>query len=366
MAGRKPKPTAVKELEGNPGKRKLNKKEPKPEKGMPECPEWLMPEVLQAHWNGDESSKKYLSKLEDSSRFLMFLLNNAIELANLEKGLVTLKESLANADRFFEMMDAIIEGTMKERNLHFSRNIHMEHLNVMCDTMKLRTIFLNVLSNSIKYTPSGGCISLNLEEIPSDKEGYALYKSVISDTGIGMPVVKKLVELMGGSITVESTLGKGTSVTVILPHRIVERDELLKLTKLQSDIPIKMIEDKRILLAEDNDLNAEIAMMILSDIGFICEHVIDGTEAVAAIENKPEGYYDLILMDIQMPILDGYKATRIIRQIEGEKSQIPILAMTANVMEEDKRMALAAGMNGHIAKPIDVDRLMDVLFSVIE
>ena len=181
-----------------------------------------------------------------------------------------------------------------------------------------------------------------------------------------MSVVKKLVDLMGGRIAVESRLGKGTSVTVIIPHRIVEREELLGLTKAKSDIPRKIIENKRILLAEDNDLNAEIAVMILSDVGFICELVVDGTEAVAAIENKPVGYYDLVLMDIQMPIMDGYKATRMIRQLKGEKSRIPIFAMTANVLEEDKRMALAAGMNGHIAKPIDIDKLMDALFSVME
>ena len=353
-------------------------------------------ELLQTHWNGDETSKKYLSKLMDSSRFLMFLLNNAIELASLEKGIGTLKESLANADRFYEMMDAVTEGAMKERNLHFSRKIHIEHSNVMCDTMKLRIIYLNLLSNSMKYTPSGGSIHWDLEEIPSNREGYALYKTVIADTGIGispdflphifedfsreknttvsgvlgaglgMSVVKKLVDLMGGRIAVESRLGKGTSVTVIIPHRIVEREELLGLTKAKSDIPRKIIENKRILLAEDNDLNAEIAVMILSDVGFICELVVDGTEAVAAIENKPVGYYDLVLMDIQMPIMDGYKATRMIRQLKGEKSRIPIFAMTANVLEEDKRMALAAGMNGHIAKPIDIDKLMDALFSVME
>lgn len=352
-------------------------------------------EVLQNHWNGDEASKRYLSKLVDSSRFLMFLLNNAIELASLERGMGTVKESLANTDRFHEMIDSVMESAMNERKLHFSRSIHIEHPNVMCDQMKLRIVFLNLLSNSIKYTPTGGSIRWDVEEMPSDRDGYALFKTVISDTGIGisedflphifeqfsrernttisgvlgaglgMSVVKKLVELMGGNITVESKLGEGTSVTVILPHRIVERDELLRLTKAQSDKPQKVMKGKRVLLAEDNDLNAEIALMILSDVGFVCERVADGTEVVAAIENKPEGYYDIVLMDIQMPIMDGYKATRIIRQLDGKKSQIPILAMTANVLEEDKRMAFASGMNGHIAKPIDIDKLMDALFGVL-
>lgn len=353
-------------------------------------------ELLQAHWNGDEESKRYLSKIMDSSRFLMFLLNNAIELASLDKGLGTVKESLGNALRFHDMIDAVMENSIKERNLHFTRTVNIVHQNVMCDVSKLRVIFLNLLSNAIKYTPSGGSIRSELEELPSDREGYALFRTVIADTGIGinpeflphifeefsreknstvsgvlgaglgMPVVKKLVDLMGGTITIESSLGKGTSVTVILPHRIVEREELLGLTKLQRDISRKPVAGKRILLAEDNDLNAEIAVMILSDEGFICERVADGTEAVAAMENKPEDYYDLVLMDIQMPIMDGYKATRMIRQLEGKKSKIPILAITANVMEDDKRMALAAGMNGHIAKPINIDALLDALFCVLE
>lgn len=325
----------------------------------------------------------------------MFLLNNAIELSSLENGGEILKESLANAKRFNNMLDSIIEGALKERNIKFTRTVNIIHNDVMCDSMKLRIIFLNLLTNSIKYTPIGGSIQMDLEEIPSDKEGYAIYKTVVSDTGIGisseflphifenfsraenssmsgiygaglgMPVAKKLVELMGGSITVESVLGKGTSVTVKIPHRIVEREELFSLTEKVNDFDSKLIEGKRILLAEDNELNAEIAIMILSDAGFICEHVADGTEAVAVVENKPEGYYDLILMDIQMPIMDGYKATRIIRQLEGRKSQIPIVAITANALEEDKRMARAAGMNGHIAKPIDISKLLDTLFEIL-
>ena len=352
-------------------------------------------ELLQSHFDGSESTKKYLSKLMDSSKFLMFLLNNAIELASLESGGEILKESLANAKRFNDMLDAVIENSVRERNIHFSRTVNIEHNNVMCDTMKLRIIFLNLLSNSIKYTPMGGSIRMDLEELPSERQGYALFKTVVSDTGIGispvflphifenfsrekntsmsgifgaglgMPVVKKLVELMGGSIFVESTVGKGTAVTVIIPHRIVEREELYGLTKGANTIDCKLIEGKRVLLAEDNELNAEIAIMILSDAGFLCDHVVDGTEAVAAIEKQPEDYYDLVLMDIQMPLMDGYKATRIIRQLEGKKSQIPILAITANALEEDKRMALAAGMNGHIAKPIDVSNLLDTLFGIL-
>lgn len=353
-------------------------------------------ELIETHWDDRVSAKKYLAKLMDSSKFLMFLLNNAIELASLESGKEKIKESLANAESFNDMLDAIIEKAMQERNLHFSRTVNVEHTNVMCDSMKLRVVFLNILSNSLKYTPTGGSISMELEEIPSGREGFALFRTVISDTGIGispeflphifenfsreqntsksgvlgaglgMPVVKKLVELMGGSIFVESELGKGTKVTVNIPHRIVERDELLRLTKGKNTIERKLIEGKRILLAEDNELNAEISMMILSDVGFTVERVADGTEAVSAVEKNPDDYYDLVLMDIQMPLMDGYKATNLIRQLDGKKSQIPILALSANALEEDKRMSLAAGMNGHISKPVDVSKLCDAIFRVLK
>ena len=353
-------------------------------------------ELIETHWDDRVSAKKYLAKLMDSSKFLMFLLNNAIELASLESGKEKIKESLANAESFNDMLDAIIEKAMQERNLHFSRTVNVEHTNVMCDSMKLRVVFLNILSNSLKYTPTGGSISMELEEIPSGREGFALFRTVISDTGIGispeflphifenfsreqntsksgvlgaglgMPVAKKLVELMGGSIFVESELGKGTKVTVNIPHRIVERDELLRLTKGKNTIERKLIEGKRILLAEDNELNAEISMMILSDVGFTVERVADGTEAVSAVEKNPDDYYDLVLMDIQMPLMDGYKATNLIRQLDGKKSQIPILALSANALEEDKRMSLAAGMNGHISKPVDVSKLCDAIFRVLK
>lgn len=351
-------------------------------------------ELMQSHWEDKQVAEEYLRKLMDSSKFLLFLLNNAIELASLENGNETVKESLWNANRFNDMLDSIIENSIHEKNIHFSRTINIEHNDVMCDAMKLRIIFLNLLSNAIKYTPSGGSISMNLEELPSDKEGYVVFKTVITDngigispefmphifenfsrerntslsgihgTGLGMSVVKKLIDLMGGSISIESSLGKGTTVTVNLLHKIANRDELIQFTE-ESAIDSKLIDGKRILLVEDNELNAEIALVILSDAGFTCEHVMDGAAAFSAIVDHPLGYYDLVLMDIQMPIMDGYQTTQKIRNLKNEKSKIPIIAMTANALEEDRRAALAAGMNDHIAKPIDITKLMDTLFRIL-
>ena len=349
-------------------------------------------ELMDSHWDERDTARNYLSKLMDSSKFLLFFLNNAIELASFEKNDDVLKESLWNAQRFNDMLDSIIENAVLEKNIKFSHSVNIEHNDVMCDASKLRLVFLNLLSNAIKYTPTGGSVSMLLEELPSKKSGYAQFRTVITDTGIGispdylphifenfsrekkttlsgihgtglgMPVVKKLLDLMGGTITVESTVGKGTTVTVLLSHRIVSREELVKYADNRKNIDSRMIIGKRVLLAEDNELNAEIAMIILSDAGFVVEHVFDGAEAVEAIKTHPSDYYNLVLMDIQMPVMDGYKATCLIRMLDDERSKIPIVAMTANALEEDKRAAYAAGMNGHIAKPIDISKLMETVF----
>lgn len=353
-------------------------------------------ELMESHWDDEDATKKYLKKLMDSSNFLMFLLNNAIELASFENGVEKLKESVWNATRFNDMLDAIIEGLVQEKNLHFSRKIEIEHNNIMCDATKLRIIFLNLLSNAIKYTPSGGSVSMKLEERPSDREGYALFRTVVSDTGIGispdflphiyenfsrekntslsgihgtglgMPLVKRMVDLMGGSISVESSPGNGTTVTVTIPHKLVSIEEMVTVSEGKMNTESKVVEGKKILLVEDNDFNAEIAEMILSDAGFLCERVVDGATAVEAVEKHAADYYDLVLMDIQMPVMDGYQATYMIRKMEGKKSRIPIVAMTANSLEEDKRAALAAGMNDHIAKPIDISKLLDTLFRILK
>ena len=177
-----------------------------------------------------------------------------------------------------------------------------------------------------------------------------------------MAVVKQLVDRMGGSIRVDSRPGEGTTVTVILEHRVAEGEERSGAGRESGG---GQLRGKRILLVEDNGLNAEIAMAILSDAGLAYEHVADGAQAVAAVEAHPAGYYDLALMDIQMPVMDGYRATREIRGLAGGRSAIPIVAMTANALPEDRRAAMDAGMNGHIAKPIEIPKLMDALYRLL-
>ena len=235
---------------------------------------------------------------------------------------------------------------------------------------------------------------MTVTEVPSDKEGCCCYRTVIEDTGIGisqeflphifdefareknstesgiagtglgMGITKKMIDLMEGTISIESELGKGTKVTVCLPHRIAAEPEVLPDAEPQkaASYDASVFAGKRILLAEDNALNAEIAVTILEEAGFTVEHAGDGAACVDMLERREAGYYDLILMDIQMPNMDGYQATEVIRNMAvPEKASIPIIAMTANAFEEDRKAAFAAGMNGHIAKPIDLDKLFAAL-----
>lgn len=354
-------------------------------------------ELLEKHLDDKELSKKYIKNIQTSNDFLLSLINNVLEMARIESGKTTLDETYCNAYVFNDSLYSLFDSQMKEKGIEFTRYADVEHANVICDETKLREIFLNILSNALKYTPSGGKVSMRLTEMASDKPGYVMYRTEIEDTGIGMseeflmqifeeftrerssteskvngtglgmPIVKKLVDLMGGTIEVESKIGKGTKFTVILPHRIAENGDEAHLAEKVCAYDDGHFRGKRILLAEDNELNAEIAMTILEEAGFEVEHASDGIICVDMMEKAEAGYYDLILMDIQMPNMDGYKATQTIRKFSDvKKAGIGIVAMTANAFEEDRRNAYKAGMNGHIAKPIKVDMLLSALEEIFK
>lgn len=354
-------------------------------------------ELLEKHLDDKELALSYIKKIQTSNEFLLSLINNVLEMARIESGKATLDETNCNAYTFNNSLYSLFDSQMREKGITFARKFDVQHPDVICDETKIREIFLNILSNALKYTPSGGKVSMNLTEISSDRPDYAMYQTVIEDTGIGMseefiphlfeeftrersstetklngtglgmPIVKKLVDLMEGTIEVESKVGKGTKITVTLPHRIAQQADTNVLLEKVQGYDENFFKGKRILLAEDNELNAEIAITILEEAGFVVEHAEDGIICVDMMEKAEAGYYDLILMDIQMPNMDGYKATQTIRRLsDPQKAGITIVAMTANAFDEDKKNAYKAGMNWHIAKPIRVEELMSALTEILK
>lgn len=317
-------------------------------------------------------------------------------MAQIESGRMEIDENYGRIEDIRQTLFEIFGDEAKKKNLVLQYTINVEHENILTDTTKVKEIFVNILSNAIKYTSSGGSVKVSVDELPCDEDGYMMVRTRVSDTGIGMSqeyltnifeaftreqnttkskiagtglgmsIVKKYVDLLGGTINVESELGKGSTFTVTLKHRIADESYYVKKYIEESGTGSEILEGRNILLAEDNDLNAEIAEAILENAGLKIERVEDGIQCVNRIEKMPADTYDMILMDIQMPQMDGYKATQAIRNLPDEdKASIPIVAMTANAFEEDKRDAIAAGMNGHIAKPIQVDKMLSILSEVI-
>ena len=341
-------------------------------------------------------TSEHLEKLQQSGKLLLSIINDVLDMARIESGRMEIDENNTRIEDIRKTLFEIFEDEAKKKKIALYYTIKVEHEHVLTDSTKVKEIFVNILSNAIKYTPSGGSVMINIEELPCDEPGYMIVRTEVSDTGIGMSeeyqtkifeaftreqnttkskiagsglgmsIVRKYVELLGGTIEVESEPGKGSTFTVTLKHRIADESDYVKEHDENSVTDREILEGRKILLAEDNDLNAEIAEAILERAGIETERVEDGIQCVNRIVEMPAGTYDMILMDIQMPQMDGYKATRVIRNLpDQEKACIPILAMTANAFEEDKREAAAAGMNGHIAKPIQVDQLLSTLAEII-
>ena len=353
-------------------------------------------DLMERHWGEREATTGYLYKLQSASKFLLSLINNVLEMARIESGKEVLNELTCNIRKVNESMDTIMEAAIKEKNLTFTRTMNVVHEDIICDQLKINEIFLNVFSNAVKYTPDGGSIHVEVEELPAEKEGYGIYRTSITDTGVGigkeyiphlfesfsrehtssetgiigtglgLPIVKTLVEMMNGQIEVESEFGKGTTFSITIPHKFAEKVQAAMQRETAGDIEMKKLKGKKILLAEDNELNAEIAETILNDAGMSVETATDGTIVLEMLEKHPADYYDLVLMDIQMPKMNGYEAAEAIRAWQDERSDIPIVAMTANAFEEDKRAAFAAGMNGHVGKPIEITKLMQTLADIIK
>ena len=345
---------------------------------------------------GMPETLEHLEKLQQSGNLLLSIINNVLDMARIESGRMELDENYGRIEDVQKSLVEIFEDEAKKKNITYNFRMNVEHGHVLTDITKVEEIFVNILSNAIKYTLDGGSVIVNVDELPCDEPDYMIVRTRVSDTGIGMSeeyltkifeaftreqnttkskiagtglgmsIVKKYVELLGGTIEVESELGKGSTFTVTLKHKIADESYYVKKHVENSGTGSEILEGRKILLAEDNDLNAEIAEAILERAGLNIERVEDGIQCVNRITEMPTGTYDMILMDIQMPNMNGYKATQAIRRLpDKDKACIPIVAMTANAFEEDKRDAIAAGMNGHIAKPIQVDKLLSILTEIV-
>ena len=339
---------------------------------------------------------EHLEKMQQSGNLLLSIINNVLDMARIESGRMELDENYCRIEDVRKSLFAVFDEKARKKNIALHCTMNVEHEHVLTDVTKVKEIFVNILSNAIKYTPSDGSVMMSVDELPCDEPGYMIVRNRVSDTGIGMSqdymtkifdaftreqnttkskiagtglgmsIVRKYVDLLGGTIDVESELGKGSTITVTLKHKIADESYYVKKHIEESGTGSEILEGRNILLAEDNDLNAEITEAILERAGIKTERVEDGIQCVNMIEKMPADTYDMILMDIQMPKMNGYKATQAIRRLpDKDKACIPIIAMTANAFEEDKRDALAVGMNGHIAKPIELDKLLSMLSEVI-
>ena len=337
----------------------------------------------------------YQEMIEQSSKLLLSIINNVLDMARVESGKMELDENFEVVGNVSQLVCSAFAAEASRKNIELHKNVNVEHKYVIVDSTKMQEILSNLISNAIKYTPEGGKVLIDVQELPYDKEGYVLIQTKVTDTGIGMSedflpslfdlftrernttlskipgtglgmaIVKNFVDLMNGSIEVESKLGKGSTFTITIPHKIADKDYTYRNIESLNECDIDF-KGKRILLAEDNELNAEITTTILSEMGFEVKVVEDGILCVNEILRQPANTYDLILMDIQMPNMDGYKATHCIRHLsQFEKANIPIIAMSANAFEEDKKKAFDVKMNDYITKPIDFQKMEEVLKHIL-
>ena len=351
-------------------------------------------QLMENELNGKDipETLEHLEKLQQSGNLLLSIINNVLDMARIESGRMEIDENYCQIEAVWKSLFAVFDEKARKKNISLHYTMNVEHEHVLTDVTKVKEILVNILSNAIKYTPAGGSVMVYVDELPCDESGYMIVrirvndtgigmspdymtkifdaftreqnttKSKIAGTGLGMSIVKNYVDLLGGTIDVESELGKGSTFTVTLKHRIADERYYVKKHIEETGTGNEILEGRNILLAEDNDLNAEIAETILERAGLTIERVENGIQCVNRILEMPAGTYDMIFMDIQMPEMDGYKATQAIRNLpDKDKACIPIIAMTANAFAEDKRKTMEAGMNAHLSKPLNVPELMDTI-----
>ena len=352
--------------------------------------------LLEKSLHDEKKSLGYIKKIRVSSDILLTIINQVLEMARIESGKITLNPESVNIREMVEAMNTDFESSLTKKSLEYQCSLNVVHDQILCDKTKMEEIILNVVSNSIKYTNPHGKITVSIDELDSEDEKNANYKVVVEDNGIGMsqdylphifeefsrehtstetrvtgtglglPIVKSLVDRMGGTIEVESEEGKGTRFIMKFYFPVSLENQVREKEKQNIPDITEKLEGKRILLAEDNELNAEIAETVLEETGIKVKHVEDGIQCIEELKKMPEKYYDVILMDVQMPNMDGYTATQRIRDLDDSRAEIPIIAMTANAYDEDRRKAQEAGMDGFLAKPLDVDEMMRLLAQIIK
>jgi signal transduction histidine kinase/CheY-like chemotaxis protein len=350
--------------------------------------------LAQTHIDDRGQVEDYLKKISVSSQHLLSLINDVLDMSRIESGKVTLEAKPVHLPELVHELRDIVQAVVSEKGLSLTLDtVGVENEDVIADPLRLEQILINVLANAVKFTPDGGQISLWIVQKDTAPAGYADFEFHIKDngigmseefqkhifeqfarertstvskiqgTGLGMAITKSLVDMMGGRITVKSEQGKGSEFTISLRFPIGEA----KTGQTPPAAKASAFTGKKLLVVEDNELNLEIASTLLKEAGFEVDTAENGKVAVEKVEAASADRYDLILMDIQMPEMDGYEATRRIRALpDTKKAALPIVAMTANAFEDDRKNALRAGMNGHIAKPLDIQKLFQVLSELLK
>ena len=350
--------------------------------------------LAQTHIDDRGQVEDYLKKISVSSQHLLSLINDVLDMSRIESGKVTLEAKPVHLPELVHELRDIIQAVVSKKDLSLTLDtVGVENEDVIADPLRLEQILINVLANAVKFTPDGGQIGLWIVQKDTAPAGYADFEFHIKDNGIGMSeefqkhifeqfarertstvskiqgtglglaITKSLVDMMGGRITVKSEQGKGSEFTISLRFPIGEA----KTGQTPPAAKASAFTGKKLLVVEDNELNLEIASTLLKEAGFAVDTAENGKIAVEKVEAASADRYDLILMDIQMPEMDGYEATRRIRALpDAKKAALPIVAMTANAFEDDRKNALHAGMNGHIAKPLDIQKLFQVLSELLK